>query len=554
MEWFNSVFIDASALQAVVVISIICAIGLMLGKAHVRGISLGVTFVFFVGILAGHIGLHIDASMLNYAESFGLVLFVYALGLQVGPGFVSSFRQGGTLLNFLALLVVAIGTLMAIVCTWITDISLPDMMGVLCGATTNTPALGAVQQTLKGLGQPSAAPALSCAVTYPLGVVGVIIGILCVRFMLSHHLSKRGKTVEDKADQPFIASFYVCNPAIFDKSLYEVANLNDTKFVVSRLWRDDTVLLPESNTVLQEGDRILVIASKKYIPQLTVFFGRLDATDWNKKNIDWNAVDNSLVSQRILITRHEINGKKLGSLHLRNRFGINVSRVYRAGIQLVATPNLVLRMGDRLTVVGEALAIKKVGNELGNAVKHLEEPNLISIFVGIVLGLALGAIPFSIPGISIPVKFGIAGGPIVVGLLIGAYGPRIHMLTYTTNSANRMLRALGLSIYLACLGLDSGTQFFATVVRPEGLLWIVLGLAITVVPVVLMAYLSVRVAKLDLSSTAGMICGSMANPFALDYVTEILPGNKASVAYAAVYPLCMFVRVISVQLILIALL
>ena len=554
MEWFDSVIIETSALQAVVVISLICALGLSLGKMRCHGISLGVTFVFFVGILAGHIGIKVDASMLNYAESFGLILFVYALGVQVGPGFVSSFRRGGTVLNLLALCVVALGTIMAVVCTFFTDISLPDMMGVLCGATTNTPALGAAQQTLKQLGLPSAAPALSCAVTYPLGVVGVILGILLVRYvLLRKHLVGEGNE-EDNRDKPFIASFYVCNPAVFDKSLSEIASLNNTRFVVSRLWRDDNVILPDSDTKLKENDRILVIASKKYIPQLTIFFGRLDKTDWNTTNIDWNAVDRNLISQRIVITRHEINGKKLGQLHLRNRFGINVSRVYRSGIQLVATPDLMLCMGDRLTVVGEKMAIKKVANELGNAVKHLEEPNLVSIFVGIVLGLALGAIPFSIPGISIPVKLGIAGGPIIVGLLIGAYGPRIHMLTYTTSSANRMLRALGLSMYLACLGLDAGAQFFATVVRPEGLLWILIGLLITVIPVVIMALVSIKAVKLDMPSTAGMLCGSMANPFALDYVNDTLPGDKAAVAYATVYPLCMFIRVISVQLLLMAML
>lgn len=549
MEWLHTVLLSPSALQAVIVISLICAIGLSLGKVHVRGISLGITFVFFTGILAGHLGLKIDPQMLNYAESFGLVLFVYALGLQVGPGFVSSFRKGGVELNLLALGVVFLGTVIAVACSFMSSVSLPDMMGVLSGATTNTPALGAAQQTLKQMGIPSNGAALSCAVTYPLGVVGVIMGLLVVKRFLGYSM-KSHTDAEKQKDEPFIASFNVCNPAIFGKELHEVAELNDSKFVVSRLWRDGKVYLPDSKTILKEGDRILVIASRKFIPKLTIFFGRQDETDWNKNNIDWNAIDTKLVSRRVVITRHEINGKKLGALHLRNRYGINVSRVHRSGIQLVATPDLILRMGDRITVVGEAGAIDKVANELGNAVKHLDEPNLICIFLGIVFGLLFGAIPFHFPGISVPVKLGLAGGPIIIGILIGAYGPRFHMLTYITSSANLMLRSLGLSIYLACLGIDAGAQFFETVMRPEGLLWIGLGFIITVVPVVIMAFVSVKIGKIDFASTSGMLCGSMANPIALDYANEILPGDKASVAYTTVYPLCMFIRVILAQLLL----
>lgn len=550
MEWLNATLLEPSALQAVVIICLISALGLSLGKLHIRGISLGVTFVFFAGILAGHIGLRIDPQMLNYAESFGLILFVYALGLQVGPGFVSSFRKGGSKLNLLGLGVVAVSTAMALLFTLVSDVSLPDMIGVLCGATTNTPALGAAQQTLKQMGLPSAGPALSCAVTYPLGVVGVILGILCVRGWLS----KRAATDEESQDEPFIASFYVCNPAVFDKRLDDIAALNDTKFVVSRLWRDDKVLLPDSETILKEGDRILVIAPRKTIPSLTIFFGRQDQTDWNENNIDWNAIDSKLISQRIVITRHEINGKRLGSLHLRNRYGINVSRVKRSGIVLVATPDLILRMGDRLTVVGEAASVKRVAKDLGNVVKQLDEPNLVTIFIGIVLGLAFGSIPFHVPGISLPVRLGLAGGPIIVGILIGAYGPRLHMVTYTTSSANLMLRGLGLTMYLACLGLDAGAQFFATVMRPEGLIWIGLGFLITVVPVILMAIVAVKLSGIDFSSASGMLCGSMANPIALDYVNSTQEGDKAAVAYATVYPLCMFVRVIIAQLLVVLLL
>lgn len=553
MEWINSLFVEHSALQAVVVLSLISAIGLLLGRVRFWGISLGVTFVFFAGIMAGHFGLSVDAQMLNYAESFGLVIFVYALGLQVGPGFFSSFRKGGIRLNMLALGVVVLGTLMAVVAGLLTGVSLPDMVGILCGATTNTPALGAAQQTLKQLGLDSSTPALGCAVTYPLGVIGVILAVLILRKTM---VRREDLAVEEKddANHTYIAAFQVHNPAIFNRSIKDIAHVAHTKFVISRLWRDGHVSIPTSDKVLREGDRLLVISSEKDATALTVLFGEQENTDWNKEDIDWNAIDSELISQRIVVTRPELNGKKLGSLRLRNHYGINISRVYRSGVQLLATSELVLQLGDRLTVVGEAAAIQNVEKVLGNAVKSLKEPNLIVVFIGIVLGLTLGAIPFSIPGISTPVKLGLAGGPIIVGILLGTFGPRIHMITYTTRSANLMLRALGLSMYLACLGLDAGAHFFEIVFRPEGLLWIGLGVGLTVIPTVIVGAIAFKVMKVDFGSVSGMLCGSMANPMALNYANDTIPGDNPSVAYATVYPLCMFVRVIIAQVLLMALL
>jgi AspT/YidE/YbjL antiporter-like protein len=550
VDWLYSLFLEHSALQAVVVLSLICAIGLGLGKVHVAGISLGVTFVFFAGIMAGHFGLSIDPQMLNYAESFGLVIFVYALGLQVGPGFFSSFRKGGVELNLLAIGVVLIGTVMTVAGSYGLGISLPDMVGILCGATTNTPALGAAQQTLKQLGMEANTPALGCAVAYPLGVIGVILGILAIRKMLVRKKDLEVEEKEDTGHKMYIAAFQVHNPAIFNMSIKEIAQLSYPKFVISRLWRDGNVSIPISEKVIKEGDRLLVITSEKSVPALTVLFGEQEHTDWNKEDIDWNAIDSQLISQRIVVTRPELNGKKLGALHLRNHYGINISRVYRSGVQLLATAELTLQLGDRLTVVGEAAAIQNVEKVLGNAVKNLKEPNLVAVFVGIVLGLALGAIPISIPGISTPVKLGLAGGPIIVGILIGTFGPRLHMVTYTTRSANLMLRALGLSLYLACLGLDAGVHFFDTVFRPEGLLWIAVGFALTVIPVLIMGIIAFRWVKVDFGSVAGMLCGSMANPMALTYANDTLPGDHPSVAYATVYPLCMFLRVIIAQVLL----
>ena len=553
MEWLYSLFIEHSALQAVVVLSLISAIGLGLGKIHVCGISLGVTFVFFAGILAGHFGLSIDPQMLNYAESFGLIIFVYALGLQVGPGFFSSFRKGGVTLNMLAIAVVILGTFLAVVCSYTTGVSLPNMVGILCGATTNTPALGAAQQTLKQMGLESSTPALGCAVAYPLGVIGVILAVLLIRKLLVRREDLEVQEKDD-ANKTYIAAFQAHNPAIFNKSIKDIAHMSYPKFVISRLWRDGNVSIPTSEKIIKEGDRLLVVTSEKDALALTVLFGEQENTDWNKEDIDWNAIDSQLISQRIVVTRPELNGKKLGALRLRNHYGINISRVYRSGVQLLATPELTLQLGDRLTVVGEAAAIQNVEKVLGNAIKSLKEPNLVAVFVGIILGLALGAVPFSIPGISTPVRLGLAGGPIIVGILIGTFGPRLHMITYTTRSANLMLRALGLSLYLACLGLDAGAHFFDTVFRPEGLLWIGLGFGLTLVPTVLVGFFAFKIMKIDFGSVSGMLCGSMANPMALNYANDTIPGDNPSVAYATVYPLSMFLRVIIAQVLLMFLL
>lgn len=549
MEWLYNLFFEQSALQAVVILSLITAVGLGLGKIHIFGISLGVTFVFFMGILAGHLGFSIDPQLLTYAESFGLVLFVYALGLQVGPGFFSSFQRGGYRLNLLSLGVIVLGTVMAVLLSRVTTVDLPDMVGILCGATTNTPALGAAQQTLKQLGEPTSGAALSCAVTYPLGVVGVILAILVVK-----KLFVRPSDMEDhEHDDPnhtYIATFQVHNPAIFDKSIQDIGKSGYPKFVISRVWRDGAVSIPTSDKILKENDRLLVITTEKDVPALTILFGEQENRDWNKEDIDWNAIDSKLISKHIVISRPEINGKKLGSLRLRNTYGINISRVLRSGVQLLATPGLVLQLGDRLTVVGEAAAIHNVEKVLGNTVKTLKDPNLASIFIGIVVGLIVGSIPIAVPGISSPVKLGLAGGPIIIGILIGSYGPRLHLVTYTTRSANLMLRGIGLSLYLACLGLDAGSHFFETVMRPEGALWIGLGFLITFVPVVIMALVALRLCRMDFGSTCGMLCGSMANPMALNYANDIIPNDNPAVSYATVYPLGMFTRVIIAQLIL----
>ena len=553
MEYLRLLFWEHSALQAIVVLSSIAAAGILLGRVRCCGIALGTAFIFFVGILAGHFGLSIDPEMRKYAESFGLVLFVYALGLQVGPGFFSSMRTEGVRLLGPALGVIFGGTLLAIALAALCGIPIPDMAGILCGATTNTPALGAAQQTLEQLGFDASSAALCCALTYPLGVVGVILAILFLRRFFVRPEDLSGPDARH-ARNIFIASYRLTNPAVFGRSVHDVAAESGHRFVISRLWRDGHVSIPTSEKELRQGDVLMVITTPAEADALRLIFGEQEAKDWNAGDIDWNKIDSELISQRILVTRPEINGKRLASLRLRNNYGINISRVDRSGVQLLATPDLILQLGDRLTVVGEAADIRRVEQILGNAVKDLNEPNLAAVFIGLILGLMVGFVPISLPGFSIPVRLGLAGGPIVVGILFGTFGPRLHMITYTTQSANRMLRALGLDLYLACLGLASGGQFFDTVMRAEGMLGLGIGLLLTFVPVVAVGIVALRIMKLDFGSIAGLLCGSMANPMALGYADDTIEGDHPSVAYATVYPVCMFLRVVVIQLMLMVLL
>lgn len=547
MEWIEDILVDHNPLQAVIVLSCIIALGLALGKIRLWGISLGVTWVFFAGILAGHLGFSIDPAMLDCLESFGLVLFVYELGLKVGPGFFSSFRKGGVKLNLLGLGTVLVGTAMGIAMSFGIGIPMADMAGIIAGATTNTPSLAAAQQALQQLGMSANGAALSCAVTYPLGVVGVIIAIILMRKLFVKPTDIDAGSHDDD-DQTFIATFQVCNPAIYDKNIREIASFSPHDFVISRLWRNGEVSVPNSETVIRKGDRMMIITTEAHMEALTVLFGAHESYDWNTGDIDWNKIDSSLTSKHVFVTKAEINGKRLGSLHLRNTYGVNITRVMRSGVMLLATPKLVLQLGDRLTVVGKDSQIDKVAKVVGNSEGQLEDPNLAVIFVGIVLGLLIGSLPIALPGISAPVKLGLAGGPIIVGILMGRFGPRLHVVTYTTRSANLILRGIGLSLFLACLGLDAGAHFVDTIMRGDGFVWIGTGFAITVVPVIIMGLVALRFSHLDFGSVCGMLCGSMANPMALSYSNDTLPGDNPAVCYATVYPLSMFARVVIAQI------
>ena len=554
MNWFTELITTPDFTQAVLVLSLICGAGLAMGKIKIFGISLGATFVFFAGILAGHFGLVVNPDMLIVLQNFGLILFIYALGVQVGPGFFGSLKKGGFKLNILATLLMVMGTLMMLILYWTTDISLADLMGLFSGAVTNTPMLGSAQQALLQVSPESINEAnnmaMACAVGYPFGLIGMVVCVAILQKTLAPRRNK--KAASRRSDNTFITEYIVSNPEIFEKSIQEIRSNADCQFVISRIWKDGKVIIPTGETIIEENEHILVISGKSDVENLTRLFGPQEKVDWNKQDIDWNAIDSQLVSQKVLVSKPEINGTKLGDLRLRNSFGINITRVNRAGIDLLPSRSLRLQLGDRLTIVGEARSIENAARILGNEAKQLRTPNLTSVFIGIMIGLILGSIPFAIPGMSMPVKLGIAGGPIIVGILMGAFGPRFHLATYISQSASLMLRQLGLTIYLAGLGLSAGAGFFETVFSADGLKWVLISCALAVVPVLIVGFIASKMFKTDYAKNVGMLCGSMANPIALNYANSTTEGDEPAVAYATVYPISIFLRVISAQIIMLA--
>ena len=555
MNWLQEAFLEPTMVQAVIIISLVSALGLYLGRIKIFGISLGITFVFFAGILAGHLGIVVNKDMLYFAQSFGLILFVYALGLQVGPGFFSSLKKGGVAMNMMGLGVILLGLIMTVGLHWVTGVSLSNMVGLLCGAVTNTPALGAAQQALLQIDPANTKGvtdmALACAVAYPLGVVGVILAIIILRALFA---DKKQKDLKEQRDTTtYVAEFHVSNPAIYEKSIKDVMKLTDKHFVISRVWRNGKVSIPTSDTLLHEHDHLLIISVKSDVENIKVLFGEQENVDWNKADIDWNAIDSQLISRRIAVTRNRVNGVKLGSLRLRNLYGINITRVNRAGIDLLASPDLRLQIGDRLTIVGEANSVNTVGKILGDEIKRLNNPNLLAVFIGISLGMLLGALPITLPGMSTPVKLGIAGGPIIVGILMGAFGPRFHLTTYTTMSANLMLREIGISIFLACVGLGAGEGFVDTVIHGGGYIWVGYGVIITILPLLITGLIGRYYCKLNYFTLIGVLAGSTTNPPALAYSNDLTSCDAPAVGYATVYPLTMFLRVLTAQILILSL-
>lgn len=552
MDWINSLFIDHTPVQTCFLLSLIVSIGVFMGKVRIKGISLGVAFVFFMGIVAGSLHLEADPGMTSFAETFGLSIFVYALGLHVGPNFVGLMRDEGISLNLWGFAIILLGTVMALVLCLVTGITIPDMVGILCGATTNTPALGAAQQALISAHVSSSGAALGCAVTYPLGVVGVIFAMILLRKTLVKPEDLIPHSHSDE-DNTYIGQFVVVNPAIVGLTIAEIAQTSQRHFIISRIWRNGKVIVPMAQTIMMENDNILVVTTRDEVPVMDILFGKHVEKDWNRDKIDWNAIDSTVESRVIVMTRTKLNSKTLGSLHMRETYGVNVSRIMRGDIKLLATDSLHLQYGDRLTVVGTPEDIDHAEAFLGNAMGRLNEPNLGAIFFGLLMGLALGMIPISLPGMSSPVKLGIAGGPIIMGIIVGALGSRLRIITYTTRSASLMLRKLGLSLYLACLGLSAGKDFLSTVVRPEGLMWVGIGLVLTMLPLLIIGAVALKTKKFDFGTICGLLCGAMANPMALSYANETIKGDRAAVAYTSVYPLGMFIRVVIAQIIIMTL-
>lgn len=516
------------------------------------GVSLGITLVLFVGIVMGHFGITINTHVIHFFKEFGLILFVYSVGMQVGPGFFSSFKEGGVTLNMLATGIVLLGVIIALVLHFITGIPIPTMVGILSGAVTNTPGLGAAQQAYSDMyGVSDNSIPLGYAVAYPLGVVGIILSIIVIRYIFRISFQKENEQLEkaetSHSNEAIPISLVVKNPAIFNKTVAEISSLLEhTDFVISRIWRDSDkkIDIASANTVLHENDKIFVITTEQDAEKIKIFIG--EAIDMERKQ--WIRMESQFVNRRILITKPELNGKRLGDLKLRKLYGINITRINRAGVDLVAKPNLSLQVGDRVNVVGTETAVSNVEKVLGNSMKRLNEPNLITIFVGIALGIILGSIPFSFPGIPQPVKLGLAGGPLIVAILISRFGYHYKLITYTTQSANLMLREIGIAMFLACVGLSAGEGFVDTIVNDGGVAWIGYGFIITVVPLLVIGCVARYFFKVNYFTLMGLIAGSTTDPPALAYSNATAGNDAPSVGYATVYPLTMFLRVLTAQL------
>ncbi len=554
MEWFHSLLFEDGIAHAVLLYALTISAGVALGKIRIFGISLGVTFVLFVGLFLGHLGFNANPEIIHFLREFGLILFIFSIGLQVGPGFFSSFKKGGMKMNLLAVSVVLLGVGVAVVLYYILDgrVSMPMMVGILSGAVTNTPGLGAAQETLRQLSESGAvgeAPqiALGYAVAFPLGVTGIILSLMLIRLVFRIDLKKENQRIKDTNDPQSekieFLTIRLLNKHFDGRKLHDVKQLVGRSFIVSRMMRRGDYSVPVGNTVLKQGDILFVITAGAAAEAVTAFLGETTELDWKES-------DKVLVSRRIVITQNNINGKTIGDLHLRSILGTNITRVHRSGIDLLATPDLVLQVGDKVTVVGEPDAIKKVEDLLGNALKRLDHPHILSIFMGIVLGVLAGSVPFEIPGIPMPVRLGLAGGPLIVSILMGRFGYKVKLITYTTQSANLMLREVGITLFLASVGLASGNRFVETVVSADGLIWIGCGFVITTVPLLLTGCVARKMLHLDYFTLTGLLSGSTTDPPALAYSNSISDNDAPAVAYSTVYPLTMFLRVILAQILI----
>lgn len=551
MNWLQTLFTDTASIAHIVLLyAFVIAVGMLLGKVKFFGISLGVTFVLFTGIVCGHFGFTGAPQILNFLQDFGLILFVFCIGLQVGPSFFTSFKKGGISMNLVAGGIVLLNIVVALALYYALRgrVELPMMVGVLCGAVTNTPGLGAANEALSQLSYNGPQIAMGYACAYPLGVLGIIGSILAVRYFCRIDLKRESDEIDmQEAANPHLTPLKmhleVHNEALVGRNLMQIKNLVGRDFVVSRILQNGHVSIPSRETVFHLGDQLFVVCAQEDADGISAFIGPRIQVDWEKQ-------DTPMVSRRILVTQSKMNGKELGELHFRSMYGVNVTRINRSGTDIFASRNLKIQVGDRVMVVGPQDAVERVACMMGNSLKRLETPNIVTIFVGIFVGIIFGSLPFTLPGMPTPMKLGLAGGPLIIAILMGRFGYKVKLVTYTTTSANLMLREIGIALFLASVGIKAGANFFQTVVEGDGLLYVACGFLITVLPLLIMGVFTRLYYKTNYFMLMGVMSGSYTDPPALAYSNQTANNNAPAVGYSTVYPLSMFLRIVTAQLLI----
>ncbi len=555
MNWLQDLLTNPNSIAHIVALyAFVISVGVLLGKIKFFGISLGVTFVLFVGILVGHFGFTGNTSILSFIQDFGLILFVFCIGLQVGPSFFSSFKKGGITLNLLAVGIVTLNIAVALALYFALQgrVEIPMMVGILCGAVTNTPGLGAANEALQQLHYDGPEIATGYACAYPLGVMGIILSMILIRYICRIDLNREAEEIQREEDEnphlkPYTISLKVQNEALDGKSLLQVQNFLARNFVCSRIYQNGHIHIPNANTLLHVGDRMFIVCAEDDSEAISAFIGpKIDDVDWQATDKQ----DKPMVSRRILVTQPSINGKTLGEMHFSSMYGVNVTRVNRSGMDLFAARNLRLQVGDRVMMVGPQDAIDRVAGVLGNQLKRLDHPNIVTIFVGILCGIIFGSLPIAVPGMPTPVKLGLAGGPLIISILIGRFGYKVKLVTYTTMSANLMLREVGLVLFLASVGIKAGGNFVQTVVGGDGLLYVLIGFLITFIPLIIIGVVARWHHRVNYYTLIGLIAGSTTDPPALAYSNQISGNDAPAVGYSTVYPLAMFLRILTAQLLI----
>lgn len=557
MNWLQDLLTNPNSIAHIVALyAFVIAAGVLLGKIKFFGISLGVTFVLFVGIMVGHFGFTGNPAILSFIQDFGLILFVFCIGLQVGPSFFSSFKKGGITMNLLAVGIVMLNIAVALALYYALQgrVEMPMMVGILCGAVTNTPGLGAANEALQQLSYNGPEIAMGYACAYPLGVMGIILSMIVIRYLCRVDINREAEEIQQEEEanphlKPYTISLKVQNEALTGKKLSQVQAFLARDFVCTRIIQDNRMVSPNANTVLRLGDKMFIVCAEDDSEAIMTFIGPSIDMDWNATNHS----DKPMVSRRILVTQPQINGKTLGELHFSSMYGVNVTRVNRSGMDLFAARNLRLQVGDRVMVVGTQDAIERVASLLGNQLKRLDHPNIVTIFVGILCGIFFGSLPIAIPGMPTPVKLGLAGGPLIISILIGRFGHKVKLVTYTTMSANLMLREVGLVLFLASVGIKAGGNFVQMVVEGDGLLYVGLGFLITIIPLLIMGMIARWHHRVNYYTLMGLIAGSNTDPPALAYANQISGNDAPAVGYSTVYPLAMFLRILTAQLLILTL-